>query len=135
MFVSSILAPGTISFNGLVSVKIRKDEETLTENVKLDEPIREDSELVEKNYQIYGDGGKNLPIEEENEVIVENPPQEEEKLPNLQWEEFMHPDFPWAKKSLWINNPKAVQYWMNSKNGSARELAKMKKEEEDTKIY
>ena len=124
-----------IAFNGLVSVKIRKDEETLTENVKLDEPIREDSELVEKIYQVYGDSGKNLLIQEENEVIVENIPQEEEETPKLQWEEFMHPDFPWAKKALWINNPKAVQYWMNSKNGSARELAKMKKEEENTKIY
>jgi hypothetical protein len=124
-----------IAFNGLVSVKIRKEEEILTENVKLDEPIRQDSELVEKTYQVYGDSEKNLPIEEEPEVLVENSPQEESALPNLQWEEFMHPDFPWAKKSLWINNPKAVQYWMNSKNGSARELAKMKKEEENTKTY
>jgi hypothetical protein len=118
-----------IAFNGLVGVKIRKEEENLTENVKLDEPIRQDSELVEKIYQVYGDSGKNLPIEEETEVIVEN-----ESL-NLQWEEFMHPDFPWSKKALWINNPKAVQYWINSKNGSVRELNKMKNEEENTKIY
>jgi cell division protein FtsL len=124
-----------IAFNGLVTPKIRKEEEILTENVKLDEPIRQDSELEEKIYQIYGDNGKNLTIEEEPEVLVENISQEEEELPKLQWEEFMHPDFPWAKKSLWINNPKAVQYWMNSKNGSARELAKMKKEEENTKTY
>jgi cell division protein FtsL len=124
-----------IAFNGLVGVKIRKEEENLTENVKLDEPIRQDSELVEKIYQVYGDSGKNLPIEEETEVIVENVSQEENESLNLQWEEFMHPDFPWSKKALWINNPKAVQYWINSKNGSVRELNKMKNEEENTKIY
>ena len=124
-----------IAFNGLVSVKNRKEEEILTENVKLDESIRQDSEIVEKIYQVYGDNGKNLPIEEKTEVVVENNQQVEEELPNLQWEEFMHPEFPWSKRALWINNPKAVQYWINSKNGSVKELVKIKKEEENTKTY
>jgi cell division protein FtsL len=124
-----------IAFNGLVGVKNRKEEENLTENVKLDEVIRQNSELVEKTYQVYGDGGKNLPIEEEPEFIVENISSNEEEIQNLQWEEFMHPEFPWSKKSLWINNPKAVQYWINSKKGSMRELIKIKNEEENTKIY
>ena len=124
-----------IAFNGLVGVKIRKDEENLTENVKNEEVTRTDSELVEKIYQVYGDIGKNLTEEEEPEVLVENNLPQEEEMPDLQWEEFMHPDFPWSKKGLWINNPKAVQYWINSKNGSMREFAKIKKEEENTKIY
>jgi cell division protein FtsL len=131
-----------IAFNGLVSVKNRKEEEILTENVKLDEPIRQDSELMEKNYQIYGDSGKNLPIEEENTIIVENSleieeivTQQEEDLPKLQWEEFMHPEFNWNNKKLWINNPRAVNFWLNSKGGSARELNKIKNEEDNIKTY
>ncbi len=124
-----------IAFNGLVAPKIRKKEEILTENVKLDEPIRQDSELEEKIYQVYGDSGKNLPIEEEPEVIVENIPQQIEELPKLQWEDFMHPEFNWNNKKLWINNPRAVNYWLNSKGGTARELSKMKSEEENIKTY
>jgi hypothetical protein len=124
-----------IAFNGLVSIKNRKEEEILTENVKLDEPIRQDSELEEKIYQVYGDNGKNLPIEEETEVIVENIPQQIEELPKLQWEEYMHPDFNWSNKKLWINNPKAVNYWLNSKGGNVRELNKIKNEEENIKTY
>jgi hypothetical protein len=124
-----------IAFNGLVSPKIRKEEENLTENVKLDEPIRQDSELEEKIYQVYGDNGKNLPIEKESEVLVENIPQEKEELQKLQWEDFMHPEFNWNNKKLWINNPKAVNYWLNSKGGTARELNKIKSEEENVKTY
>jgi cell division protein FtsL/nitrate reductase NapE component len=131
-----------IAFNGLVSVKNRKEEEILTENVKLDKPIRTDSELVEKIYQVYGDSGKNSPIEEENGVIVENSleieevsTQQEEDSPKLQWEEFMHPEFNWSNKKLWINNPRAVNFWLNSKGGSARELNKIKNEEDNIKTY
>ena len=124
-----------IAFNGLVAPKNRKEEENLTENVKLDELNRENSELVEKTYQVYGDNGKNLPIKEENEVIVENSSQKEEELPKLQWEEYMHPDFPWSKKNLWINNPKAVQYWISTKKGTEKDYSKMLNEEENTKTY
>jgi hypothetical protein len=124
-----------IAFNGLVTPKIRKEEENLTENVKLDEPIRQDSELLEKIYQVYGDSGKNLTIEEEPEVIVENNPQVEEPTPVLNWEEFMHPEFNWSNKKLWINNPRAVNFWLNSKGGNVRELSKMKNEEENIKTY
>jgi cell division protein FtsL len=124
-----------IAFNGLVSVKNRKEEENLTENVKLDDSIRQDSELVEKIYQVYGDSGKNLPIEEKSEILVENIPQEIEELPKLQWEEYMHPEFNWGNKKLWINNPRAVNFWLNSKGGTARELNKIKNEEENVKTY
>jgi hypothetical protein len=47
----------------------------------------------------------------------------------------MHPDFPWNNKKLWINNSKAVQYWINTKNGSVRELNKLRNEEENIKTY
>lgn len=145
-----------IAFNGLIGTK---KQSFVYDASKLDD-------LMEKNYQIYGDSGKILPIEEQNGVIVENifnenkkdenilqneeKPVEsndvmvddtfasedvEETLPDLKWEEYMHPDFPWSKKSLWINNPKAVQYWINNRGGTAKELNRIKNEEENTKTY
>jgi hypothetical protein len=127
-----------IAFNGLVSDKKRKQREILTEMMENDQKLGlydNLDDLMEKNYQIYGDDGKNLPIEEEIPVIVENIPQEEEQLPNLQWEEYMHPEFPWNKKNLWINNPKAVQYWINTKKGSVKELSKLRTELDNVKTY
>jgi cell division protein FtsL len=144
-----------IAFNGLVVVKNRKEEENLTENVKLDEPIRQDSELVEKIYQVYGDNGKNLPIEEETEVIVEN-----NRIPiDLdgdgtidgydtdsdgiidEWTPEGHierqsgkrnllpyyakPDFDWEDKNKWINDRNAINYWIKYKRGQTDDLVKI----------
>ena len=69
------------------------------------------------------------------EDIVETPPKEEEELPNLKWEEYMHPEFPWNNRKLWINNPKAVNYWLNTKKGSVRDLARFRTEDENIKVY
>ena len=124
-----------IAFNGLVGVKIRKEEENLTENVKNEEVTRTNSELVDKIYQVYGDSGKNLTLEEEIPFNVENNPQEEIEKPNLQWEEFMHPNFPWENRKLWINNPKAVNYWLSTKKGNIRTLSQIRSEEDNIKTY
>ena len=120
-----------IAFNGLVSDKKRKQREILTEMMENDQKLGlydNLDDLMEKNYEIYGDDGKNSSIEEETPVI-------EEKISNLQWEEYMHPDFPWSKKNLWINNPKAVQYWINTKKGTEKDYTKILREEENTKTY
>ena len=127
-----------IAFNGLIETPKQKQRKILTEMMENDQKLGlydNLDNLMEKNYEIYGDNGKISPLKEEIPVIVENNPQEKEQLPNLQWEEFMHPDFPWAKKALWINNPKAVQYWINTKKGSVKELNRIKNEEENTKTY
>lgn len=131
-----------IAFNGLVDDKKRKQREALVQMMENDQKLGlyeiygdEKEPLVENNLQNDDFSGKNLTEEVETEELVENILPQEEEMPNLQWEEFMHPDFPWSKKGLWINNPKAVQYWINSNKGSARELAKLKKEEENTKTY
>ena len=121
--------------------------------------------LMEKNYEIYGDSGKYSTKEGENVVVVENILNETEKNEinekkedtnvestdvvvdvaplseiieeptQLVWEEYMHPEFQWQKRNLWINNPKAVNYWLKSKGGSVRELAKFRNDEENTKTY
>ncbi len=144
-----------IAFNGLVFVKNRKEEENLTENVKLDESIRKNSELVEKTYQVYGDNGKNLPIEEKLEVLVEN-----NRIPiDLdgdgvidgydtdndgiidEWSPEGHaerasgnrnllpyyarPDFDWEDKNKWINDRNAINYWIKYKRGQNDDLVKI----------
>jgi hypothetical protein len=124
-----------IAFNGLIETKKQKRERILGEMMKNDQKLglyevygdtKED--IVENISQNIGDSGKNSPIEEETPILEEN-------IPNLQWEEFMHPDFPWAKKQLWINNPKAVQYWISTKRGTEKDYSKMLNEEENTKTY
>ena len=75
---------------------------------------------------------------ESNDVVVDDTPVSqnvEEKIPDLKWEEWMHPDFPWNNRKLWINNPKAVNYWLSNKGGTPRDLAKIRNEEENIKTY
>jgi len=146
-----------IAFNGMIGDTKRKQRQLLGEIIENDEKLGlydNLDDLMEenyKNYEVYGDSrknevivenihqklgynGKNLSIEDESTVIMENNPQKEQ-LPNLQWEEWMHPDFQWQKRNLWINNPKAVNYWLKSKGGTVRELAKIRNDEENTKTY
>jgi cell division protein FtsL len=131
-----------IAFNGLVSDKKRKQKEILVEMMENDQKLglyevygdtKED--IVENISQNTEDSGKNSTLEAKNEVNDGNTQQKEEEIPNLQWEEYMHPDYPWSKRSLWINNPKAVQYWMKTKGGTQRELMKLINEEQNTKNY
>lgn len=131
-----------IAFNGLISDKKNKQKEIITEIMENDQKsalyeVYGDKldELMEENYKNYDNSEKIPTLEEENVVNVENNPQPEQSPPNLKWEEFMHPDFPWNNKKLWINNPKAVNFWLNTKGGTPRDLAKMRNEEENVKTY
>ena len=90
---------------------------------------------MEKIYQVYGDNGKNLTEEENPEILVENNLPTENETLNLQWEEYMHPNFPWENRKLWINNPKAVNYWLSTKKGTVRALSQIRNEEDNIKIY
>ena len=119
-----------IAFNGLIDDKKKKQREILTKMMEDDQKLGlyevygdKKEDLVENISQNIEYSGKNLPIEEKNEELVEN------NL-NLKWEDYMHPDFPWDNKAIWINNPKAVQYWINNKNGTIREFNKIRLEEE-----
>jgi flagellar biosynthesis/type III secretory pathway chaperone len=114
-----------IAFNGLISNKKLQQKEKLVEMMENDEK----SGL----YEIYGDTTED--VVEETASNVEVVQQEEEETPNLKWEEYMHPEFPWTNRKLWINNPKAVNYWLNTKKGSVRDLARFRNEEENIKTY
>jgi hypothetical protein len=64
-----------IAFNGLILDKKKKQKQLITEIMEDDQKLGlydNLDDLMEKNYEIYGDIGKNSTIKEENEVIVEN---------------------------------------------------------------
>jgi cell division protein FtsL len=117
-----------IAFNGLIETPKQKRKKILTEMMENDQKLG--------LYEVYGDTKEDIVenISQNIEDSRKNSPIEE-KLPNLIWEEFMHPDYPWNNKKLWINNPKAVQYWLNSKKGTVRELNRMKNDIENIKTY
>jgi hypothetical protein len=131
-----------IAFNGLISDKKRKQKEILVEMMENDEKLG--------LYEIYGDNivneiEKNEINEkkedtnvESTDVVVDDTPTSEnveETLPDLKWEEYMHPEFPWQNRKLWINNPKAVNYWLSTKGGNVRELSRLRSEDENIKTY
>jgi cell division protein FtsL len=131
-----------IAFNGLIETPKQKRKKILTEMMENDQKLGlyevygdTKENIVENNSQNTEVSGKNSPLEEEIPIIVENNMQEEESIPNLKWEEFMHPDFPWNNRKLWINNPKAVNYWLSTKGGNVRELSRFRSEEENIKTY
>ena len=107
-----------IAFNGLIETKKQKQKRLIGEIIENDEKLGLYDNLDDlmhenyKNYEVYGDNGKNLP---KNEVIVENitPNEHIEPTPLAYYEE---PNFDWNNKNLWINNPSAVKYWMNTGN-------------------
>ena len=107
-----------IAFNGLIETKYQKRSRLLGEIVENDEKLglydNLDDLMYEnyKNYEVYGDNGKNPP---KNEVIIENIPQNEPIEP-LPAPYYTDPAFDWNNKNLWINNPSAVKYWMNTGN-------------------
>lgn len=138
-----------IAFNGLISDKKRKQKEILVEMMENDEKLG--------LYEVYGDK-KEVIVEnivnetEKNEInekkkiepvgigdVVDdgtgNNEIDESNPLDLKWEEYMHPEFPWNNRNLWINNPKAVHYWLNSKKGNVRELNRIRNEEDNIKTY
>jgi hypothetical protein len=131
-----------IAFNGLISQKKKEQKEHIVEIMQNDEKLG--------LYEVYGDNIVNenekneinekkedTNVESTDVVVNDTPTSEnvEEKLPDLKWEEYMHPEFPWNKRNLWINNPKAVNYWLSTKGGNVRELSRLRSEDENIKTY
>ena len=105
-----------------------------TDTVDVAEIIDETPTILEKK-----------PKKSKNSKVVKSPIQEivesqnnvknDSVIPALKWEEYMHPDFPWNNRKVWINNQKAVQYWLNTKGGSVRELNRIRTEVDNVKKY
>jgi cell division protein FtsB len=124
-----------IAFNGLIGKKNMYGES---------EP------LVEKNYQIYEDSGKDFTLETETPIVVENNLQFDEADSNKdgivseeelrEWYEkdgwkdpyqgmpyYQHPWFDWNKKERWINDRNAINYWITYGGGNHNALKEMQK--------
>jgi hypothetical protein len=139
-----------IAFNGLIETKKQKQRRLLGEMMENDQKLG--------LYEVYGDtkedSGKNLPIEEETPIIVEN-----NRIPiDLdgdgtvdgydtdndgiidEWSPDGHmdraigrrnllpyyarTDFDWEDKSRWINDQNAVNYWLKYKKNQQEDLVK-----------
>jgi hypothetical protein len=131
-----------IAFNGLISQKKKEQKEHIVEIMQNDEKLG--------LYEVYGDDIVNetekneINEEKEDESIVPNDDVDNsdsnnenttDSPLNLKWEEYMHPDFPWNNKKLWINNSKAVNYWLSTRGGNVRDLARIRSEDENVKTY
>lgn len=124
-----------IAFNGLIGKKNMYGES---------EP------LVEKNYQIYENSGKDLTQEQKTPNILENTLQFEEADFNKdgivseeelrEWYEkdgwrdpyqdkayYTHPWFDWGKKERWVNDREAINYWINHQGGNQNALKELQK--------
>jgi len=101
-----------IAFNGLIEDKKKKQSRLLREMMENDEKLG--------LYEVYGDKKEDLV-----ENITPNEPIEPTPLPY-----YEEPTFDWQNKHLWINNPAAVKYWMNTGN-SINNFKKLYKEHLD----
>lgn len=120
-----------IAFNGLIDDKKK--------NSYMNMGVLDD--LMKKNYQIYGDNGKNSTKVEENTELVENIPQIDTAFDDVIDKEipyYLKSDFDWRNTKRWINDVNAVNYWMRNKGGNTKELTRLKDElpnEDLTKQY
>ena len=76
----------------------------------------------ELNADIDGDGKIS---EEEKRMWYENGGWKESFENRMYWH---HPWFDWKKTNRWINDRKAVEYWMNFRGGSTSQLESIKKD-------
>ena len=117
---------------------LQSDEDVKVFTEAIENPPSPTEELIEakKEYdEIVQPVEEKTENFEELEKLTDEAIENENELKDLAWESFMHPDFPWHKKNLWINNQKAVQYWLSNKGGTEKELYRIKREEDNTKTY
>jgi peptidoglycan hydrolase CwlO-like protein len=101
-----------------------------TPKEQLDIDFKEIDDLVEKNYEIYGDSEKIEKNVEENINTFSDTEETVSITPKAPY--YTLPDFNWDNKSLWINDRHAIKYWMRTQKGNQRELDKLKEDEDFT---
>ena len=102
-------------------IEVESEEVTITPtegDLNKDGIISED----ELNADIDGDGKIS---EEEKRMWYENGGWKESFEDRMYWH---HPWFDWKKTNRWINDRKAVEYWMKHRGGSTTQLENIKKD-------
>jgi len=123
-----------IAFNGLIETKKEKQKRLLGEITENDQKLGlydnfkydagELDDLMEKNYEIYGDNNKTSDVVKNFYEIYgrdgENLPQEQKPIDIASTEYiskyYEHPEFDWSDKNQWIKDQDAIKYWMQYKN-------------------
>jgi cell division protein FtsL len=147
-----------IAFNGLIETKKQKQNRLLGEIIENDQKLGlydNLDDLMEenyKNYEVYGDSGKNSTKEDKNENLIVRIPidldgdgtidgydtnsdgiidewsvnghRERELGIRNQLPYYARTDFDWADKEKWINDQNAINYWLKYKKKQEEDLIK-----------
>ena len=118
-----------IAFNTAMEEDRKKKPKKIVEEPMIDISTEEDTDQMDKNYEIYGDEEKNEELVEENINTFENTNETVTITSKAPY--YAQPDFDWDNKPMWINDRHAIKYWMRNLNGNQKDLDIIKKQTED----
>ena len=122
-----------IAFNTAMEEDRKKKPKKIVEEPMIDISTEEDTDQMDKNYEIYGDEEKNEELVEENINTFENTNETVTITSKAPY--YAQPDFDWDNKPMWINDRHAIKYWMRNLNGNQKDLDKLKEEDFTKKSY
>ena len=122
-----------IAFNTALQEYRKKTHKKIVEEPMIDISTEEDTDQMDKNYEIYGDEEKNEELVEENINTFENTNETVTITSKAPY--YAQPDFDWDNKPMWINDRHAIKYWMRNLNGNQKDLDKLKEEDFTKKSY
>ena len=118
-----------IAFNTAMEEDRKKKPKKIVEEPMIDISTEEDTDQMDKNYEIYGDEEKNEELVEENINTFKNTNETVTITSKAPY--YAQPDFDWDNKPMWINDRHAIKYWMRNLNGNQKDLDTIKKQTED----
>jgi len=122
-----------IAFNTAMEEDRKKKPKKIVEEPMIDISTEEDTDQMDKNYEIYGDEEKNEELVEENINTFENTNETVTITSKAPY--YAQPEFDWDNKPMWINDRHAIKYWMRNLNGNQKDLDKLKEEDFTKKSY